>query len=217
MSAVKPLNTKTPNIYSRASNGFTLLELLIALSISMMLILSISFSYRQMVFTLQRTSQQLDMNNQKITVMKFLNARLKNIKYPNTEQVKFFGDSNKVTFIGDPVRSALINATIKYSIYFDAVTNSIMVDTFDMEDNHIDSAMLLENVEQFTLNYFGTTNPDLTENLWHVQWMNDLYPPLLIKVSIKQFNNDLWPDIYIANKLTPMSQVNTIQSNQNEK
>lgn len=182
-----------------------------------MLILSISFSYRQMAFTLQRTSQQLDMNNQKITVMKFLNARLKNIKYPNTEQVKFFGDSNKVTFIGDPVRSALINATIKYSIYFDAVTNSIMVETFDMEDNHIDSAMLLENVEQFTLNYFGTTNPDLSENLWHVQWMNDLHPPLLIKVSIKQFNNDLWPDIYIANKLTPMSQVNAVQSNQNEK
>lgn len=139
--------------------------------------------------------------------MKFLNARLKNIKYPDTLQARFFGDVNKVTFIGDPVASALINAMIKYSIYFDAESKSIIVDTFDMNDNRIDSAMLLENVEQLTFDYFGIPSPEYTENSWHAQWNSDLRLPLLIKVSIKQNNHDIWPDMYIANKLSPMSQI----------
>ena len=193
--------------HSKKNQGFTLLELLIALSISLMLILSISFSYRQLAFTLQKTSHQLDVNNQKITVIKFLNERLSHIKYPANVNLNFFGDITKVTFISEPVTSALINSTIKYSIYLDSDAKNIMVDTFDMDNNLIDSVILLESVEHFKLSYFGTPGPEFYENQWHDQWNNNLQPPLLIKISIVQLNQDIWPDIYIANKLTPDSQL----------
>ena len=189
--------------HSKINQGFTLLEMLIALSISLMLILSISFSYRQLAFTLQKTSHQLDVNNQKIIVIKFLNERLSHIKYPANVNLNFFGDITKVTFISDPVTSALINSTIKYSIYLDSDAKNIMVDTFDMDNNLIDSVILLESVEHFKLNYFGTPGPEFTEKQWHNQWNNNQQPPLLIKISIAQLNQEIWPDIYIANKLTP--------------
>ncbi len=84
----------------RSECAFTLLELIIALSIGAALVLLISLSVRMGFFQMEKGSKWLEENHRDKSALHFFNQQISSMRKESFgEEVIFNGDSNRITFV----------------------------------------------------------------------------------------------------------------------
>jgi general secretion pathway protein J len=187
-------------------NGFTLVEMLASLIIigmaSAMMLSGIS--------TGRRVWERSDVANaagETISGAQLLLRQRIERTYPATRYdkiptyVDFFGASNGVSFLSPPrdihAPQALMRYTLSLAPNGDLVLQDLSDVAFDPKAPG-EPLVLLHNVQQLDIAYFGVVPPDKAP-AWHDQWQLKQALPLLMRIRV-QFPPDdgrSWPELLI--------------------
>jgi general secretion pathway protein J len=186
--------------------GYTLVELLASLIILAM----VSVMMLQGITTGRRVWERVDIANARGETISgaqmLLRSRLERA-YPATRYDKiptyadFFGAANGVNFLS-PARdihapSGLVRYTLALAPNGDLVLAALSDLAIDPQAAG-EPLVLLHNVQQLDIGYFGVVPPD-KDPAWHDQWQLRPTLPLLMRVRVQFPPEDTraWPDLLI--------------------
>lgn len=75
----------------------------------------------------------------------------------------------------------------------------------EAEDDHKEEVVLLKDVSDLTISYFGTddgVSNDISNASWHEEWLEKPVQPRLIKIAITMDDDTFWPEMVIPLKIT---------------
>lgn len=199
-------------ITPESSRGFTLIEVIIAMTI-LSLILVLLFST---LFTANRswqsTERRITQNDELRLVGHFIQRQISQA-IPlmwidkDERQLIFKGKNNELRFTstlpahrgggGIQIITLKINQTDEAN-HLDLYYRYATPDASPFEENDdIEQVTLLENIDSIELSYFGREKID-EDPVWRDEWKNDEFLPLLISLKIHtvEGNRD-WPEIKI--------------------
>jgi general secretion pathway protein J len=197
-------------ISSREASGFTMLELLIAISL-LGFILALLFGGMQLGARSWDAGELRSGNNTHLALLQgFLRRELNQIapfrwKKKNVNQeFAFAGESGKLSFVA-PVAVRLGPGglhLVRLELVQDRdgsqfVMRQILPDSDTADFAALDSAekiVLAEQVESVSFAYFGAESKD-AEPQWTDRWDNLKRMPYLIRIRVKFSNGRDWPDL----------------------
>lgn len=203
-------------------NGFTLIEMLIAMTLLSVIVALLFASLRIAAESWNVGEAKLTEVNQKAVVYQFFRRHLSGIKpvpapiedsessptglrtdtpdaaNQTAETLAFEGHPHGIRFVAAlpsaSARKGLQTFTVDTDPDRSSVIRVTLVPYGQAPDTAAEATVLLENVEDFQLAYFGT-NAETDKTAWHEQWINAEQLPLLIKVRIVLKDHSFWPDM----------------------
>ncbi len=198
--------------------GFTLLELLVALTL-LGLILAVIFG--ELRFTARAwdaTDAKLDRNGELLSVHAFLRQRFQQVYVPRPDRdaeeqddggVVFAGSGRAMSFLGTMPANVSVGGF--YEISLSAETgqdgNDLFISwrpfdedgTARVADGPDNSRTLLRGVREVRFSYFGRSG-DAVEPQWWDIWPSRDAAPSLIRVRLSFDDDDLrtWPELVVA-------------------
>ncbi len=201
--------------------GFTLLELLISITLLGMILVLLFGGLRLGVRSWDAVQQQVDNLNTVRSVESFLRREMTQIqpyrwKAGIGQRLAFLGERNKVNFVAPlPAR---IGGGGLYAISLEIESNaqgkrliwrhvplSPLVEDFasvSQAPEIILAGAELNAVDDIWLTYFGRVN-DSAAPAWLDRWESDTRLPMLIKVRVRFASGSEWPDFVVAPLLSP--------------
>jgi general secretion pathway protein J len=189
-------------------NGFTLIEILIAMTLLSMLVVLLFASLRIAAETWNAGEDKIIQINKKAVVYQFFKRQLANmrpINYPQTyaqiqagaePQPGFYGNLSDLRFIAALPLSAARKGLQVFQINMENTSNPrLMVSLRPYQTNQdipAESVVLLDDVKSITFSYFGQIS-DNDNGGWHDEWSALGQLPQLIKVTIALQDNSFWP------------------------
>lgn len=209
-------NRKT-NRRRRSEAGFTLLELLVALTL-LGLVLAVIFG--ELRFTARAwdaADAKLDRNGELLSVHSFLRQRLQQVQVPKqgpegnagATYTVFEGSSRSMDFL------ATMPANISQGGFYEiSLSSQIGADGNDLfiswrpfaedgtrfvADTRENSRVLLSGVREVRFSYFGKTSPNAAAQWWDI-WPARESAPSLIRLEISFEDDDprVWPDLVVG-------------------
>jgi general secretion pathway protein J len=196
--------------------GFTLLELLISITLLGMILVLLFGGLRLGVRSWDAVQQQVDNLNTVRSVESFLRREMSQTqpyrwKAGTGQRLAFVGERNKVNFVAQlPARIGGGGLyAISLEIESDAngkrlvwrhVPLSPLVQDFtavSMVPKMVLAGAELSAVDDIWLTYFGRLN-DSTAPAWLDRWESDTRLPMLIKVQVRFASGTEWPDFVVA-------------------
>ena len=198
--------------------GFTLLELLIAMTLLGMILVLLFGGLRLGVRSWDASQKQVDSLNTVRSLENFLRREL-SLAYPYLwknvpgRRVAFLGERNKLSFVAQlPSRVGggglyVISVEMEQRSKVQRIVWKHLPVSSQMQDfsalaetsEMVLAASELGNVEEIWLTYFGQENESAAPR-WLDRWENSTRLPMLIRVQVKLSNNAQWPDFVV----TPM-------------
>lgn len=201
-------------------SGFTLLELLIALTLLGMILVLLFGGLRLGVRSWDASQKQVDSLNSIRSLENFLRQELSLIypyvwKNASEGRVAFLGERNRLSFVAPlPSRVGggglyLVSVELQQrskvqSIVWKHIPLSSQMQNFSALaeiPEMVLAASDLDNVEEIWLTYFGQENESAAPR-WLDRWENSIRLPMLIRVQVKLSNNAQWPDFVVAPMLS---------------
>lgn len=201
-------------------SGFTLLELLIALTLLGMILVLLFGGLRLGVRSWDASQKQVDSLNSIRSLENFLRQELSLIypyvwKNASEGRVAFLGERNRLSFVAPlPSRVGggglyLVSVELQQrskvqSIFWKHIPLSSQMQNFSALaeiPEMVLAASDLDNVEEIWLTYFGQENESAAPR-WLDRWENSIRLPMLIRVQVKLSNNAQWPDFVVAPMLS---------------
>lgn len=200
--------------------GFTLLELLIAMTLLGMILVLLFGGLRLGVRSWDASQQQVDTLNSIRSVENFLRREM-SLAYPYTwkttpgQRVAFLGERDKLSFVAQlPSRigGGGLHA-ISVELQQRGKTRRIVWKNLPVGSRMQDFSALvelpemilvaseLEGVEDIWLTYFGQED-ETAPPRWMDRWENSTRLPMLIRVQVKLARGGVWPDFVVAPMLT---------------
>lgn len=200
--------------------GFTLLELLIAMTLLGMILVLLFGGLRLAVRSWDTSQKQVDSLNSVRSLEGFLRREL-SVTYPYIwknvpgRQVAFLGERNKVSFVAQlPTRVGggglyLISVALEQQANSQRIVwkhlplNSQMSDfsALAQTPEMVLAASELSNVEEIWLSYLGQESEGAAPR-WADRWQSSTRLPMLIRVQVRLSNNSQWPDFVVAPMLS---------------
>ena len=200
--------------------GFTLLELLIAMTLLGMILLLLFGGLRLGVRSWDASQKQVDSLNSIRSLENFLRRELSLI-YPYVwnnapeRRVAFLGERNRLSFVAPlPSRVGggglyLVSVELQQRSKVQRIVWKHMPLSSQMQNfsalaeipEMVLAASDLDNVEEIWLTYFGQENESAAPR-WLDRWENSIRLPMLIRVQVKLSNNAQWPDFVVAPMLS---------------
>ena len=200
----------------RTQRGFTLLELLISITLLGMILVLLFGGLRLGVRSWDAVQQQVDNLNTVRSVESFLRREMTQIqahrwKTGTGQRLAFLGERSKVNFVAQlPARIGggglyAISLEIEHS----AKGKRLVWRHFPLSPLVQDFAALseaqeivlagaeLNAVDDIWLTYFGRAN-DAATPTWLDRWESDARLPMLIKVQVRFAGGSEWPDFVVA-------------------
>ncbi len=194
------------------TRGFTLIEVLIAMSLLSLMMILLFSSLNIGAKSWQQGEEKIADVNEMAVIQQFFNTHLAhalpqwNDFDPEKERVfAFQGQKNAVQFVGAFPASAARSGLQLFKIVRKNSRNKSVVTVsvapfFPLAENETvfeDEIELLSGVKQFELAYFGL-NDETGEYQWQSEWVNKELQPRLIKIAIELEDGRYLPNIIVA-------------------
>ena len=200
--------------------GFTLLELLIALTLLGLILVLLFGGLRLGVRSWDASQKQVDSLNSVRSLENFLRREL-SVAYPYrwkagpTRRLAFLGERDKLSFVAQlPSRVGggglyVISIALeqqgkqKRIVWRYLPVNAQMQDFSALAETTqmVLAASELDQVEDIGLSYFGQENERAVPR-WLDRWDNGAILPTLIRVQVRLANGAEWPDFVVAPMLS---------------
>jgi len=199
----------------RREQGFTLVELLIAMTLFSILMVMLFMGFRIGIQSSDKVTQSIDKSSTLPIVHDFLRAQLAAARpilqdRPGKAIVWFDGRQDGVEFIGAPpdalssggLQRFLIELTkdrdggrivLRYALYQGKQSPA--------KESYSEPLVLLADVAAFQISYFGT---DVTARKpqWQDTWHEMAHLPSLIRIRITPVDGHYMPDLVVAVRLS---------------
>ena len=206
-----------------AQQGFTLLELLISITLLGMILVLLFGGLRLGVRSWDAVQQQTDNLNAVRSVESFLRREMASVqpfrwKSPAGASLAFLGERNKINFVAQlPTR---IGGGGLYAIALEMehgakgrrlVWKHVPLDAAVQDFSALSQApeivlagTELSAVDDIWLTYFGRAN-ETADPVWTDRWESASRLPTLIKIQVKLANQSQWPEFVVAPLVTSES------------
>ncbi len=204
--------------------GFTLIEVMLAMTLLSIMVVLLFSSLRIGAESWNKGESKIAQVNQKAVVYQFFKRHLPSIPLlwddfsEGQRQFTFQGERNKLQFVSTFPASSGRKGLQRFEIVFDKSEQGIIkimlkpfFPTIDGEDWQVEEVILLENVENFELAYFGKESND-SDEIWHDSWQEKQNLPALLKIKIALADQSYWPEMVFALKLAS-KQFNGVSDN----
>lgn len=206
-------------------NGFTLIEVLIAMTLLGVMVILLFSSLRIAAQSWNAGEQKMAAVNQKAVTYQFFKRHLTAIRPVPTLTTEsayaldvtsvFQGFPQSIRFAaGLPASSARKGLQI-FSIAPDPENSSILLVTLtpyrltEADPEPVKPEVLLENIAGLKFAYFGRIE-EFAEPQWHEEWTVADRLPSLIKVSIALRDGSYWPDMVFPMKISRAANTQSI-------
>lgn len=194
--------------------GFTLVEMLVAISVAALLVSLVYGSVR----VGQRSAAALNGRIEGTEVMRigwqYLHGALTRAR-PVLESMQsenptgFHGEAGRLSFIADMPAYVGLGGLVRIRLdtaEADAGTRLIVsrerfgAESVRHSEGSVEQAVLLDELDRMALAYFGQKEPDEAP-AWHAGWDGPEYLPNLVRIEIKPLGERAWP-VLIARPLS---------------
>jgi general secretion pathway protein J len=196
----------------RAEGGFTLLELLIAITLLGLLLAALFGGLRLGARAWERSEERLDQSARLQVVHNFLRDRLAQA-YPLEREegaerstLVFAGDADTlqfVTLMPEYLGAGFAEFTLAVDDQSEVMNLVVRWRRFDPvdlppADEEPQVKVLLEDIERLEIAYFGALGQDQPA-LWHDQWLEVRQLPQLVRIRVIFPPGDprIWPDLIV--------------------
>jgi general secretion pathway protein J len=197
----------------RSERGFTLLELLIAVSLLALLMGLLTAGLRAGTHSMTRQSERLDRSSRNVLVETFLRNELADARPFSTagdsrsSTIAFTGREDGVTFVGPSPASVATGGLQMLSVDFakdGPARGEVVADWQPYGAGNGAGAsprrsLLLGHVQRAIFAYFGGEPGEAPS--WHSDWENKTVLPSLVRLSVEFSDGELMPDLVIALRL----------------
>lgn len=212
-----PRSKQTTGVRRRGDAGFTLLELLVALTL-LGLVLAVIFG--ELRFTARAwdaADAKLDRNGELLSVHSFVRQRLQQVHEPQLEgepdsperPVIFDGDSRAMAFLATMPANVSEGGFYRISLssQIDDKGNNLFISwrpfaedgTPTVVDTHENSRVLLRGVREVRFSYFGKTSETTAPQWWDIWPLRDAAPSLIrLDVAFEDDDPRVWPALVVA-------------------
>ncbi len=199
----------------RRVNGFTLIEMLIAMTLLGVLVVLLFSSMRIAAETWNAGQAKMIQTNKKAIVYQFFKSHLSSaqsvLSIDSSDEengqlpsVEFVGHPASLRFVaGLPISSARKGLQI-FTVAMDSNSAKIMVSLtpyVQMGANQTDVEAILDHVKSFSFSYFGMQDPSNGVTGWTENWGPTDHLPALVKIRIQLDDGSFWPDMLIPVKI----------------
>ena len=201
---------------ARHRNGFTLIEVLIAMTLLSVMVVLLFSSLKVAAESWNRGENKITEVNKKAVVYQFFKRHLTAIRplpaldeqnYEAGLQQVFQGFSQSLKFAGVLPASSARKGVQVFDLALDPAETSILrvklspYRLVEGESKVEEPVVLLEHIKQLQFSYFGKTE-EADELRWRDEWTIADRLPSLIKVSISLEDGSYWPDMVFPVKIT---------------
>jgi len=197
--------------------GFTLLELLVALTLLGLVLAVVFGELRFATRAWDATDAKLDRNGELLSVHSFVRQRFQQV-HVSPQNRKEEGDESPVIFDGNS-RSMVFLGTMPANIsdggfYEISLSSEIGQDgnnlflswrpfdedgTASVADGPDNSRVLLRGLQEVRFSYFGRTGEDLAAQWWDIWPSRDAAPSLIrMEISFEDGDPRSWPELVVA-------------------
>lgn len=211
---------------NRRINGFTLIEMLIAMTLMGIMVVLLFSSLRIAALTWNAGEDKIIQVNKKAVVYQFFKRHLTTIHpvlMPSTltnngedgalPQLAFQGMPKSLLFVAKLPASAVRKGLQVFDISADTNNASrLMVGLtpyLQAQPGQPEKVVLLEDVRAFAFAYFGKKD-DANGLGWYDDWTQIDHLPQLIRVRIQLDDGSFWPDMLFPVKITGQLQSNPV-------
>lgn len=207
------------------NNGFTLIEILIAMSLLSVMVILLFGSLRMAAQSWEVGEAKIMDVNQKAVVFQFFKRHLNTIRPVDmlldlenpdamTQQQQVFkGHPQALRFAASLTASSTRKGLQIFEIGLDPQQSSTLLVSLtpyqQIKPDPVEPVVLLKNIERFNLQYFGKTEA-VAEPVWQDEWLLFDRLPNLIKVSILLKDHSYWPDMIFALKINHVATAETV-------
>jgi general secretion pathway protein J len=198
----------------KTSQGFTLIEVLIAMTLLSLMVVLLFSSMKICADSWQKGEDKIAKVNDVAIVYQFFQHHLTVAKplwndFSGEEKIfAFQGEAQSLKFVSSFPASAKKSGLQLFSLKLindgDEKVIQVSITPFfpvaEGEEWRQEEVDLLRHVRSFSLSYFGSDDPQ-TEGIWQDEWLNKESQPRLVKVKIEQDDDSFWPEMVVELKL----------------
>ncbi len=223
-SASNQLSLATASILGQPPRGFTLVEVLIALTLLGIMMTLFMSTFRAGIRNWDAGESLASANGNQFVVQNFLRSYLENARPviddftdENESEFSFRGDKHRVIFVAGLPANQDRGGLWRFSLSLEKNGRSddlvVNVEPFfpeiDEDAELSETLTLLSNVKVFDVSYFGKDQVTAQDEDWNDDWEDKTELPSLIKIELEVEDQKQWPDIVIA----PQVEFNPIINN----
>ncbi len=209
---------------NQASKGFTLIEVLIAMTLLSIMMVLLFTSLKICANSWEKGESKITDVNEIAVVYNFFQRDLSGAKplwndfSAEEKTFSFQGSVQSLQFVSAFPASSGRSGLQLFSLYLleedndqvIKVTLTPFTPVAEGAEWRKEEVTLIKHVSDFTLAYFGSdggmgesgSNDGVSESSWKEEWLNKDALPRLVKVNIKLDNGGYWPEMIIDLKVT---------------
>jgi len=209
----------------RRLNGFTLIEMLIAMTLLGIMVVLLFASLRIAAESWNAGEDRIIKVNKKAVVYQFFKQRFRSIRPVSIQpaeagampQSAFQGQSQSIRFVAAlPVAAARKGLQVFQITQDSNEPTRLMVSLWPYQQTPTaqpvpETVVLLEHVKAYMFSYFGKKDVNSTAD-WQDDWSGAEHLPQLIKVRIALDDDSFWPEMVFPVKIAAQGAVDAGQS-----